>query len=174
MLTLSLFRHAKSSWDDPVLEDFDRPLGKRGRKAAPGMGKLLNTMGLKPDLILCSGAVRARQTLALVLEAFGAPLPKVVYDDAIYMAQPEKLISRLRAHTADDPARHVMIVGHNPGLEELALLLASRGPAGARGRMVEKFPTASVAVIAFDTDAWDEVAYGAGTLEHFLTPKQLT
>jgi len=174
MLTLTLLRHAKSNWDDPSLEDFDRPLGRRGRDAAPKMGKALAARGLKPDLIVCSSAVRARQTLELVLDAFGSPTPHVVYDDAIYMAMPEVLLARLRAHAGSDAPRHVMIVGHNPGLEELALMLAVRGPAAERGRMAEKFPTASAAVITFDAGDWGGVAPGSGKLELFLTPKQLT
>lgn len=174
MLTLSLLRHAKSSWDDPELEDFDRPLGKRGRKAAPEMGKLLASMGLKPDLIICSGAVRARQTLELVLDEWPSPAPRVIYDNAVYMALPEKLMERLRAGTSAEPARHVMIVGHNPGLEELAMLLAGSGPADARSRLATKFPTAAAAVISFDADRWDGVTPGSGRLEHFLTPKHLT
>lgn len=174
MLTLTLLRHAKSSWDDPVLEDFDRPLGKRGRKAAPEMGKLLASMDLRPDLIICSSAVRARQTLELVLEQFSYPTPKIVIDEDVYMATPQVMMARLRAHTDGEDARHVMMVGHNPGMEELALLLAARGPAQQRTRMAEKFPTAAVAVIAFEADTWDAIAAGSGELKHFLTPKQLT
>lgn len=174
MLTLTLLRHAKSNWDDPSLEDFDRPLGRRGRDAAPRMGAALAARGLKPDLIICSSAVRARQTLELVLDAFGSPAPHVVYDDAVYMALPGVLLARLQAHARTDGAGNVMIVGHNPGLEELALLLASRGAPDERGRLAEKFPTASAAVIAFDADDWSEVRPGAGKLELFLTPKQLS
>lgn len=174
MLTLTLLRHAKSNWDDPSLEDFDRPLGRRGRDAAPKMGEALAARGLKPDLIICSGAVRARQTLELVVDAFGSPTPHVVFDDAVYMATPQVLLARLRAHTGSEAPGHVMIVGHNPGLEELALQLAVRGPADERGRMAEKFPTASAAVIAFNADDWSDVGPGSGKLELFLTPKQLT
>jgi phosphohistidine phosphatase len=177
MLTLSLLRHAKSSWDEPGLDDYDRPLAKRGQKAAPEIGAELAAMGLRPDLVLCSGAVRARQTLSLVLSKLGPPPPEVAYDDKIYMATPAALIARLRKVAAGPRAevpRHVMIVGHNPGLEELALLLVGSGAADDRARMAEKFPTAAVAVIAFNAESWARIGPGAGRLEHFITPKRLT
>ena len=88
MKTLFVMRHAKSSWDTMSLPDYDRPLAKRGRKAAPLIGAEIARLGLRPDLILCSGAARTRETLALVLPALGAPPPEIVYDDAIYMATP--------------------------------------------------------------------------------------
>jgi phosphohistidine phosphatase len=177
MLTLTLLRHAKSSWDEPALEDYDRPLAKRGKKAAPEVGSALAAMGLRPDLVLCSGAVRARATLGIVLAKLGAPVPEVVYDDAVYMAEPDALLDRLHRvgpGPAGDPPRHVMLVGHNPGLEELALMLAGSGAADDTARMTEKFPTAAVAVIGFNADSWAAIEAGSGRLEHFLTPKQLT
>lgn len=176
MLTLTLLRHAKSSWDEP-LDDHDRPLAKRGLKAAPEMGAALAAMGLRPDLVICSGAVRTRETLALVLDELGAPAPDVVYDDSVYMASPQTLLKRLRA-IAPGPdrgtPRHVMLVGHNPGMEELALELVGSGAADDRARMAKKFPTAAAAVIAFNADAWASIKPGTGRLEHFLTPKRLT
>jgi len=177
MLTLSLLRHAKSSWEDPALDDYDRPLAKRGQKAAPQVGAALAAMGLRPDLVICSGAVRARQTLALVTEKLGSPTPEVVFDDSVYLATPSTLLARLRrvdvaAHGA--LPHHVMLVGHNPGLEELALLLAGSGAVDDRARMAEKFPTAAVAVFAFNVESWKAIDPGSGRLEHYLTPRQLT
>ncbi len=177
MLTLTLLRHAKSSWDEPALEDYDRPLAKRGKKAAPEIGSALAAMGLRPDLVLCSGAARARATLDLVLGKLGAPVPEVVYDDALYMATPDDLLTRLHRigpGAAGGTPHHVMLVGHNPGLEELALLLVGSGAADDTARMTEKFPTAAVAVVGFTADSWGSIAPGSGRLEHFLTPKQLT
>jgi phosphohistidine phosphatase len=177
MLTLTLLRHAKSSWDQPALDDYERPLAKRGKKAAPQVGAALTAMGLRPDLVLCSGAVRARATLDLVLPKLGAPVPEVVYDDALYMAAPDALLARLHRigpERGGEAPRHVMLVGHNPGLEELALLLAGSGADDDTARMTEKFPTAAVAVLGFNTDSWAAIEPGAGRLEHFLTPKQLT
>ncbi len=177
MLTLTLLRHAKSSWDEPALDDYERPLAKRGKKAAPEMGAALAARGLHPDLVLCSGAARARATLDLVLGRLGAPVPEVVYDDAIYMATPEALLARLHRvepGPGGETPRHVMLVGHNPGLEELALMLVSNGAADDTARMAEKFPTAAAAVIGFDADSWALIGPGSGRLEHFLTPKRLT
>jgi phosphohistidine phosphatase len=174
MLTLLLLRHAKSSWDDPGLADFDRPLAKRGKKAAPEIGAALAAKGLRPDLVLCSSAVRARETLDLVLKALGPPVPEVRLDEELYMAPPALLIARLRKHAADPTApRKVMLVGHNPGFEELARILAGSGDGDDCARLAEKFPTCAVAVIAFDTDSWSAVEPGAGRLANFLTPKHL-
>lgn len=176
MLTLSLLRHAKSSWDEPGLSDHERPLAKRGLKAAPRIGAALSGLGLKPDLVLCSDAVRARETLSLILPAFSAPPPQVVYEDVVYMAMPAALLMRIRsveAEHADRTPRHVMIVGHNPGLEELAMLLIGTGADDDLTRIAEKFPTCAVAVIAFETGNWTEIDAGAGRLEHFLTPSHL-
>jgi len=177
MLTLTLLRHAKSSWDQPALDDHERPLAKRGKKAAPEIGAALAAMGLRPDLVLCSGAARARATLDLVLKKLGGPVPEVVYDDAIYMATPNALLARLRRvgpGAAGETPRHVMLVGHNPGLEELALLLVGSGAADDTARMTEKFPTAAVAVVGFNAESWAAIKPDSGRLEHFLTPKQLT
>ena len=175
MLTLTLLRHAKSSWEEP-LDDFDRPLAPRGEKAAPEIGAAMAAKGLRPDLILCSGALRARETLGLMLAGLGEPAPEVIYDDALYMAAPGALLKRLHgiasAFQRDTP-RRVMLVGHNPGLEEFALLLVGSGGAEDRARLAAKFPTAGAAVITFDVDSWSAVAPGAGRLEHFLTPKRL-
>ncbi len=176
MLTLSLLRHAKSSWDEPGLGDRERPLAKRGLKAAPKVGAALAAMGVKPDLVLCSGAVRTRETLTLVLPKFPAPPPPVVYDDSIYMATPAALLMRIRsveAEHTDPKPRHVMVIGHNPGLEELAMLLIGSGADDDMSRIAEKFPTAAVAIIAFETDDWTEIDAGTGRLEHFIMPRQL-
>src|SRR5262245_3633053 len=119
MLTLLLLRHGKSSWDDPALEDFDRPLSKRGIKASRLMGSYLGTEGPRPDLILCSSAARTRETLALVLEEMAGPPPKVQYEEGLYLATPTVLAGRLRR--IPKGGRHVMLVGHNPGMQALAL-----------------------------------------------------
>ena len=113
------------------LADYDRPLAKRGQKAAPLIGAAIARLDLKPDLILCSGAARTRETLALVLPPLGAPPPEVIYDDAIYMATPATLMALLRKPPGAKTPKRVMIVGHNPGLEELSEELVG---GGARGR----------------------------------------
>jgi phosphohistidine phosphatase len=125
MLTLSLLRHAKSSWADPGLDDYERPLAKRGANAAAEIGKYLKRQKLRPDLILCSGAVRTRATLELVLAELCSPAPEVRYDDALYRTSPAIMLSGLRK--IDTPYRHVMMIGHNPELHALSLKLIGDG-----------------------------------------------
>jgi phosphohistidine phosphatase len=171
MLTL----HAKSSWDNPGLADYDRPLGKRGQSAAPRMGSEIAAGGLRPDLVLCSGARRTRETLALVLDELGKPIPEIVYDDTIYMGTPKLLLALLRKLPSGAGApKTVMIVGHNPGLEDFAAELAAEGDSDARNQMAQKFPTGALAVLAFDETFWTDVAPGKGDLVRFLTPASLT
>ena len=174
MATLLLLRHAKSSWDTMSLPDYDRPLAKRGRKAAPLIGAEIARLGLRPDLILCSGAVRTRETLDLVLPALAAPPPEIVYDDAIYMATPTVLLGLLRKLPRGGSAKTVLVVGHNPGFEELSELLVGGGNEAAQELMAEKFPTGALAVFTFASDTWSDIAPGAGTLAHFITPARLT
>ena len=176
MLTLSLLRHAKSSWEQPGLGDHERPLARRGRKAAPKVGAALAGMGLKPDLVLCSGAVRTRETVSLVLPNFPAPRPQVIYDDSIYMATPDTLLMHVRrvgTEHADRLPRHMMVVGHNPGLEDLTILLTGSGSDAGMALIAEKFPTCAVAIIDFEADNWTEINAGAGRLVHFIVPRDL-
>src|SRR5262245_41251119 len=170
MLTLSLLRHAKSSWSDPRLKDFERPLNDRGETAAPRMGAFMARRGLAPDLILCSTAVRARQTLNLVLPHLkGAPA--VAYEDALYLASSATMLKRL--HKVPAGVSHIMIVGHDPGMQTLAMELAGSGRADDLERLAQKFPTAGLAVIVFETSAWPKVHWGGGRLELFMAPKLL-
>jgi phosphohistidine phosphatase len=171
MLTLSLLRHAKSSWADRELEDHERPLAKRGTKAAGAMGAFIAKEGLRPDLVLCSGAVRTRATLALVLPELGTPAPQVVYDDVLYMATPAALLGRVQKVT--DEARHVMLIGHNPGLHALALELTGKGNRKDVEALATKFPTAGLAVLTFKARKWSDLCAGDGKLELFVTPRQL-
>jgi phosphohistidine phosphatase len=170
MLTLSLLRHAKSSWDDPSLKDFDRPLSERGEDAAPRIGAYMAAQGLAPELVLCSPAVRARRTLDLVLPRLPDG-PTVVYEDSFYLAAPSVLLARVRRIEAK--VRHVLIVGHDPGMQGLALELAGSGNAETLQWLGRKFPTAALAVIRFKAREWSKVAPGKGRLELFATPKTL-
>ncbi len=171
MLTLSLLRHAKSSWDDPGLQDFDRPLNDRGREAAPRMGRFMAKNGVLPELILCSSSVRTRQTLDLVL-AHLSPAPTVAYEDAIYLAAASVLLQHVRKGAGK--AKHVMVVAHDPGMHQLALELAGSGDPELLDALATKFPTAGLAVIDFDAQAWSRVRPGAGQLRIFMTPKRLS
>ncbi len=174
MLTLSLLRHAKSSWSDPRLKDFERPLNDRGEAAAPRMGAFMARHGLAPELILCSTAVRARQTLNLVLPHLkGAP--ELVYEDALYLASSATMLKCLHKVGPEvrPKVRHAMIVGHDPGMHTLAVELAGSGRPDDLQRLSEKFPTAGLAVLAFAVDAWPEVHWGCGRLALFTAPKRL-
>ena len=170
MLTLSLFRHAKSNWDDSGLKDFDRPLARRGEAAAPRMGTFMAAEGLAPERILCSPAVRTRQTLDLVLPHL-ASSPTVVYEEGLYLAAGSQLLARLRK--VDGQVHHVMIVGHDPGMHGLALELAGSGEPEQMQALAAKFPTAGLAVLVFEADDWSQIAPGAGRLALFMSPKRL-
>jgi len=170
MRTLSLFRHAKSSWANPSHKDFERPLNGRGEKAAPRMGAFMARHDIAPDLILCSAAVRTRQTLDLVLPHL-AGSPRVIYEDALYLAGAPALLTRIRKLGAK--VRHAMLVGHDPGLHVLAQELAGSGDGDDLEALAAKFPTAGLAVIAFAGTTWPKVTRGAGRLEVFMTPKRL-
>jgi phosphohistidine phosphatase len=164
-----LLRHAKSSWDDASLADFDRPLADRGMSAAPRMGEYMKAEELIPDAVLTSGAKRALQTWELVRPHIGDPVSRV--EDNLYMASPDLIFSWLRMLPAD--VMSVLLIGHNPGFEELAIRLAGDGKKKALERMRKKYPTAALAVLRFDVDAWSTIAWGGAFLERFVRPKDL-
>ena len=170
MLTLTLFRHAKSSWADPSLEDFDRPLAPRGEAAAPLMGAFLAERGLVPDLVQCSPSRRTRQTLGLAIGPQKSQ-PETRFLDEIYHATVPALLAIIRA--APSAAHRLMLVGHNPGLQSLALELIGGGDASGRRGIAHKFPSAAVAVMTFDAADWSAIRSTAGYLTIFMTPKQL-
>lgn len=171
MRTLLLLRHAKSSWDDPDLEDFDRPLGPRGLQAAPLMAAYLETKGLRPDLVLCSPALRARQTWSLAARGWCENI-EVKELQSLYLGPPSRLLDAIRR--VPDEAVCVLLVGHNPGMEHLAVALAGpRSKPKALTRLQSKFPTGALAEIAFETDSWTDVDRGQGRLKRFVRPKDL-
>jgi phosphohistidine phosphatase len=170
MLTLFLLRHAKSSWSNPVLPDRERPLATRGMNDAPLLGKAMAERGIDPELVLCSSARRTRDTLDLVLPELRVE-PKVVYDDALYHASPAKMLEML--HAIQPGANRVMLVGHNPELQAFALDLVGSGPKHFRDRLGTKYPTAGLAVINFASGLWKSIAVNSGTLNLFLSPKDL-
>lgn len=170
MLTLTLFRHAKSSWETSGVEDRDRTLNARGIAAAPIMGAFLRKEDLKPDLVLCSGAVRTRQTVDLAFADWELK-PKIKYEDALYLADPFDILARLRK--TPRTIKHLMVVGHNPGLQILAIELVGDGDPDQIGALSAKLPTAGVVVITFDVKSWQDVGVGKGRLVRFVTPKGL-
>jgi phosphohistidine phosphatase len=172
MLTLLLFRHAKSDWSTEGLDDHERPLARRGAKAAPLMARHIDKQQLKPDLVLCSDSVRTRATLALLLPELGGQPPDVTLERRLYLADAETILDVIRAQARAGDKR-VMVIGHNPGLHALALTLVGDGDKKAMKKLAMKFPTAALAVIEFDTDGWQEVAPAKGRLEALVIPRDL-
>jgi phosphohistidine phosphatase len=167
---LILLRHAKSAWDNPGLADFDRPLSSRGRKVGPIVGAYLGRRGLVPELVLTSSAKRAVETLDLV-SAGWQTMPTVRKLKSLYLAMPREMLRRVQA-VGNEPDC-VMLVGHNPGIADLANWLCSQGKAEQRASLARKFPTGAVAVIEFDVEDWAEVEAETGHLIDFATPKQI-
>ena len=173
--TLVLFRHAKSAWPD--VPDHDRPLARRGVRAAPVMGRWLRNAGLVPGQVLCSTARRARETWQFAQAGLAAS-PPVTFDGRIYAAAPADLLAVIREVT---PATGtLLLIGHNPAIEDLARLLAA-APVGPRtggshhsdlDRMRSKFPTAGIAVLQFG-GTWPGLAPGRARLTAFVTPRDL-
>jgi len=170
MLTLSLLRHAKSSWKDPTIADHDRPLNTRGRTEAPVMGKAMTEHGLDPDLVLCSTARRTRDTLQLVLPELKTE-PKIVYEDGLYHGTPQEMLDLLREVAA--PASQVLLVGHNPELQSFALDLIGSGAKHLKDRLEAKYPTAGLVVVRFQAGAWKDIAVNSGKLELLLAPSDV-
>jgi phosphohistidine phosphatase len=170
MKRLTLLRHAKSSWDDPVERDFDRPLNGRGRKAAQRMGQYLKDEDLAFDRMVASPALRIRQTVEGLESGLGARL-QPIWDKRVYMASAAMLFDLV--HETEDGVGHLLLIGHNPGLEDLCLL-ATEGDAGAlRGEAAVKYPTATLATLDFPVDRWAAVGEGGATLSRFVRPRDL-
>ena len=160
MKTLFVLRHAKSSWDNPDLADFERPLNSRGLDAARFIGTLIYDRHLEPEIIVSSPAKRAKQTAVLVKE-LGEISKSIVFDERIYEASPLTLFNLIREF--DDKYDSVLIVGHNPGFENLVRSLT--------GETVS-MPTAALARINLDIEKWSDVETGANDLEFLIRPKE--
>ncbi|MFL5926008.1 MAG: SixA phosphatase family protein [Gaiellaceae bacterium] len=166
MQTLLLLRHAKSSWDDPALDDHERPLAPRGRRASGRICAHMRSTRLEPEVVLCSTARRARETLELVRPAF--PSSVVSIEDELYAASADELLTRIRR--VGDSVASVLVIGHNPGLQQLALLLASGGD--GLEQLEAKFPTAALATLTLDA-TWSRLAPGGASLAAYVVPRQL-
>ena len=165
-------RHAKSDWSVAGQEDFDRVLNKRGRGDLARMGRAI-AAGTTPTLVLCSAAHRARETAEGVLPFLSAP--EVKYDEGLYLAPPAALHSTLEANGSG--AECVLVIAHNPGIQELASRLAG-DPKDERTRVLmnamrTKFPTAALAILTLNTSSWSDMAYGQAHLEDFICPRDL-
>lgn len=170
MKTLILLRHAKSGWDDLVARDFDRPLNAKGQRAAFAVGQHARSIGLVFDAAVASPAKRVEETLEQFERGYGSAVAPV-WDQRLYLASVASLIDVIRELPAG--ADTVLIAGHNPGLEELVLMLVPDEPNTARDAVEEKFPTASVAELSFAVESWDLIRSGKAELRRFVRPRDL-
>lgn len=168
MHRLHLLRHAKSKRDENV-DDHARPLSRRGRDAARRIAESLPAALGPLDLVLCSPALRTRQTAELALADFASP-PRILFDDTLYLASAGALMGRLRA--LDEGSDAVLVIGHNPGLHELALTLAAPDTPGYRALAAGKFPTLALASFAIE-GPWASLERSRHAVTDYLTPKSL-
>jgi phosphohistidine phosphatase len=165
MKRLILTRHAKSSWDDPLVPDHDRPLNERGKAAAADLGQWLASRGHVPDLVLCSDALRTRKTWSGIAPALpGTPVLEL--KPALYHAGPDVMLAVLR-HGAGDC---VMMIGHNPGIAEFAARLVGRPPASPE---FARYPTGATLVVDFAAEDWAAVGFGQGSVVDFVIPREI-
>jgi len=162
MKTLILLRHAKSSWANPEMEDVDRPINKRGKRAAADVGAWLKAGGWAPDEVLCSAARRTRETL----ERLKLPDCATALREDIYEAPPGRLLAAVQGARGET----VLMVGHNPGIGALAQLLAASKPAHPR---FDDYPTGAVTILRFEIDDWGAIQPGSGAVAAFVTPRDL-
>jgi phosphohistidine phosphatase len=168
MKKLTLLRHAKSGWDDPVSRDFDRPLNPRGRRAARTVAREMKAQGLAFDLVLASPARRVIETLEEVTAGYGPIEPR--FDERLYLAGTATLLEVVRE--APDVER-LLLVGHNPGLEELALRLTRPGADGFRREVEIKYPTGTMVEMELPAERWAELKDGSGRIVRFIRPRDL-
>lgn len=171
MKTLLLLRHAKSAWSDPRLDDHDRPLNGRGERAAKAMADHIARDAPRPDLILCSTAMRTRQTLAPLLKRLTSPAPPISLENGLYLASEDALLARLQAVPDDLPT--VLLIGHNDGIGQLAADLAGSGPSGALAALREKYPTGALTLLRAPDGPWRDLKPGSAKLLDFVRPRDL-
>lgn len=170
MKRLGLLRHAKSSWDEPALDDFDRPLNGRGRKAAQRIGREMQSLGIRYDLALVSPARRASQTFDLLRSQWTAKL-EWRHEPRLYLASPDRLLALAAA--VPDRVERLLLVGHNPGFHALAMRLADADESNGGVALSEKFPTGALAEIDLPIGQWCEAEERGGSLARFVRPRDL-
>lgn len=163
MKHLLICRHAKSSWKDPILADFDRPLNKRGKRDAPRMGKKLASHNIHPDLIVSSPAKRAKKTALRLAKELHYPKKQIVYRKSIYSATTDTLIDCI--HTFDDSFSQAIMIGHHSGLTTLANILGNLD--------LDNIPTCGIVALTFKIDTWKDVRKKEGMFDFFYYPKML-
>ncbi len=170
MKTLTLLRHAKSGWDDPVARDFDRPLNAKGKRAAAMVGRHMRSLDLAFDHVVASPAVRVMETLDEIVAGYGRKISPV-WDRRVYLASAATLLDVVHDLPAD--AESVLLIGHNPGLEDLVLMLVADGADPLRDAVEEKYPTASIAEMRFEVAEWAGIAAGTARFSRFVRPRDL-
>jgi phosphohistidine phosphatase len=170
MKTLYLLRHAKSSWKEPALSDHDRPLAPRGARAAGQMATHIAQTAISPALVLCSSARRARGTLDAIAHAL-TDATEVRIEKELYAADATQLLARLRTVPSDTLS--VMLIGHNPGLQDLAVELSDEGEEDALRQLSTKFPTAALATLDLAETDWSELGPRQAYLQGLVLPRQL-
>lgn len=170
MKRISLLRHAKAADRTPAMKDIDRPLTPRGRADAALIGDLLARSERRPDVALCSPAARTRETLDAVCARLDEPLHKI-FDDEIYNAAAGQLLAAIKALPED--RRHVLLVGHNPGVHQFALQIARPAADGAMDEIREKFPKGALAEFDLEANAWNAITFATGRLIRFVRLKDL-
>lgn len=170
MKRLAILRHAKSSWDDPGLDDFNRPLNERGWKAARRLGREMEKRKMKFDLVLSSTSARTRETIDGVQRHYDFDAP-IKFEQDIYLANKPTLLALVRS--LDDKVKAPLIVGHNPGLEMLIADLTEDDDQGFRQRIKGKLPTGALTILELDAKHWSEVGKGRGKIVELILPKEL-
>jgi phosphohistidine phosphatase len=167
---LLLFRHAKAQRPEPGMEDRVRVLVERGRKDSAKIGAYMATSGLVPDRVLISPSARTQETWKFTASAFSST-PTAVAAEQLYEATPRAIVALIKEAPSD--AHTLLVIGHNPELHELALMLVASGNADARKLLQDKLPTAGLVIMDFAFDDWRKLHQQSGRLEHFVTPKLL-
>ena len=171
MKRLTILRHAKSTLDKAEGDDFGRPLNERGRDAAVRMGRELKQRDMRFDLVLASPAARVRETLDRLAKGYGDFEAEVRFEQPLYLADAATLLDQVKA--LQDNVEAPMLVGHNPGLQRLILLLAADDRKDRRKLVAEKYPTAALAVIELPAARWSAIEWGSGTLAELILPREL-
>lgn len=169
MLRLYIMRHAKSSWAIPGARDFDRELNERGLNDLKKLSKVISNEQIFPDLILCSSAIRTRQTLDGIVHAFDNK-PQIVFTERLYSSGQDEYIEMINTTKS---AKSILIIGHNPMCGSLATILPGSGEPAELEKIVYKYPTAALSIIDFDKDDWADVSKGSGVLRKSIFPSQL-
>ncbi len=169
MKRLYLLRHGKSGWENPDLNDFQRPLNERGRSDVPVIGRYMTEKGYNPDRVLCSTAVRTQETWELVERELPQTDRDIRFSNRLYLAIPEQVMSQ--AQNMSDECKSLLMIGHNPGMQESAMSFSNSRGSDHYRKIEDVFPSSGLAVLQFAADNWEDVFAGSGELIDFYSPK---